>query len=255
MILKHYFSMHLKTQMQYKVSFFFIFLSQFLSIFLELFVILSLFEKFSLLEEYNRDQMILVFGVVWAGMSLAETFGRGFDHFGNLIRKGDFDLLLLRPRNLYIQVIGNEIAYEKIARVLCSLGMIFQSLFSIPNMNGYKVFVIVLLVFSSFLLFLSMFIIGSTLCFWTTEGLEVTNIFTDGTRQLGQYPMSIYHKIVFYIFTILIPLTVVNYYPILYLFQETNLFYSLLPLVIIPFFLFSLFCFHLGLRHYKSTGS
>lgn len=255
-LLLNYFSMHLKTQLQYKISFILIFIAQSLSIFFEFFVIYALFDKFKLLEEYNIYQLLLTFSVIWFGMSSAETFGRGFDHFGRLIKNGNFDLLLIRPRFLGLQIIGSEIAYEKIARILTSVGMI---IFSIIKLSGkldiVDILVIILMCLCSFILFLSIFIIGASFCFITVEGLEVINIFTDGTRQLGQYPMKIYNKIVFLIFTFLIPLTPINYYPIEYIFNNGPWYYSLMPLTIFIFLGFSILIFRIVLYHYKSTGS
>lgn len=255
-ILLNYFGMHFKTQLQYKISFILTFITQFLSIFAEFFVIYSLFEKFSLLEEYNVYQLLLTFGIVWFGMSFSEAFGRGFDHFGKLIKNGNFDLLLIRPRSLFIQIIGSDIAYQKIARILCSLGMIIFSIIKLKvYINVINLLIILLCMVASSILFLSIFIIGATFCFVTVEGLEIINIFTDGTRQLGQYPMKIYKKIIFLSFTFIIPLTPINYYPIEYIFNGGHWYYALMPFVVLIFFMISTLIFKIGLNHYKSTGS
>ena len=42
--------------------------------------------------------------------------------------------------------------------------------------------------------FTGIFILAATLCFWTIQGLEVANIFTDGGREMAQYPLIIYQK-------------------------------------------------------------
>lgn len=255
-LLFKYFSMHLKTQLQYKASFVLTFIAQSLSIFTEFFVIYSLFDKFKLLEEYNTYQLLLTFGIVWFGMSFSEAFGRGFDHFGRLVKHGNFDLLLTRPRSLGLQIIGSEIAYEKIARVLTSVGMIIFSIIKLRDkMNIIAILIIVMSCICSFILFLSIFIIGASFCFITVEGLEIINIFTDGTRQLGQYPMKIYNKVIFLLFTFLIPLTPINYYPINYIFNNGPWWYALTPLATLIFLGIATLIFKIGLNHYKSTGS
>lgn len=255
-LLGTYFSMHLKTQLQYKASFILTFIAQSLSIFTEFFVIYSLFDKFKLLDEYNTYQLLLSFGIVWFGMSFSEAFGRGFDHFGRLIKYGNFDLLLTRPRSLGIQIIGSEIAFEKTARVLTSVGMILFSIIKLSNqINFIDILVIVLSCFCSFILFLSIFIIGASFCFITVEGLEIINIFTDGTRQLGQYPMKIYNKIIFLLFTFIIPLTPINYYPIQFIFNSAPWYCALMPITSFIFLGVSILIFRKGLSHYKSTGS
>lgn len=255
-LLLNYLLMHFKSQLQYKASFILICISQSLTIFIEFFIIYSLFDKFKLLEEYNIYQMTLTFSIVWFGVSLSETIGRGFDCFEKLIKSGDFDLLLIRPRSLGIQIIGSEIPYEKLARVLTSIGMIIYSLINLSsNIDIFDILVVVLTCICSFLLFLSVFIIGASLCFFTVEGLEIVNVFTNGTKQVGQYPMKIYNKAMFLIFTFLIPLTMINYYPISYIFDNGPWYYALMPLVIFIFLFIAILIFKFGLSRYKSTGS
>ena len=65
-------------------------------------------------------------------------FGRGFDHFSKIIVNGNFDILLIRPRSLFIQIIGHDICYEKIGRVLLSLGVfIFSAFNDIKNLFNF----------------------------------------------------------------------------------------------------------------------
>nr|MDD6336463.1 ABC-2 family transporter protein [bacterium] len=91
---------------------------------------------------------------------------------------------------------------------------------------------------------------------FTTEGLEVFNILTDGGREFGQYPLSIYGKGVLKFFTFIVPLALVQYYPFLYLIgQSTNPVYPLLPLAGAVFILPCYGIWRIGLRHYRSTGS
>ena len=42
------------------------------------------------------------------------------------------------------------------------------------------------------LLFGALFLLYAGICFFTLEGLEFMNIFTDGSREFGKYPVSVY---------------------------------------------------------------
>ena len=92
--------------------------------------------------------------------------------------------------------------------------------------------------------------------FITIQGLEVINIFTNGTRQVAQYPMGIYKKAIRLFFSTVIPISLANYYPIEYLRGTTNNhLFVLMPLLTIIAFLVSKFIFNMGLKKYCSTGS
>ena len=252
-----YMSMHLKTKMQYKISFVLTLITQLLTMLIEVFVLKSMFDKFNLLETYNVYELYFNFSIVWLGYSLAQMIGRGFDKFTNLIIDGSFDLLLIRPRNLYIQIIGSDFYFEKITRVISSIVLfIIGASKIISNITFFKLLVLILIIIGSFFMIMSVFIIGATFCFYTIQGIEFINIFTDGTKQIGQYPMGIFHKSVRTIFTIFIPLTLVNYYPIEYLTGRTNNFFlGLLPIFAIIFMIPAIYIFKFGLKKYKSSGS
>ena len=103
---------------------------------------------------------------------------------------------------------------------------------------------------------MGVFIMGATFCFFTIQGIEFINIFTDGTKQIGQYPMGIFYKAVRTVFTIVIPLTLVNYYPIEYLTERSNNFIlGFLPVIAILYIVPAIIIFKIGLKKYKSSGS
>lgn len=82
------------------------------------------------------------------------------------------------------------------------------------------------------------------------------NIFTDGTRDLAQYPLDIYKDWVKKFFTFILPLAFVNYYPLLYVIgRVNNKWYIFTPFISILFILPCYLVWRMGLVKYKSTGS
>ena len=252
-----YFSIHLKISLEYKSSFIMTIIAQTLAMFVELFTVYSLFLKFKLLDIYNPFELLLGFSTLWLGYSLVELFARGFDHFSRIIVNGNFDILLVRPANLFIQICGTDICHEKIGRVLMTLLIfIYSSTKVISHFTFYKVLLLILMVMGCVVIIFSIFIIGATICFLTIQGLEAVNIITNGTRQVCQYPMGIYKKAVKIFFTTIIPITLVNYYPLDYLTGRTDsILYVFMPILTIIMFFISKFIFKLGLNKYCSTGS
>ena len=112
-----------------------------------------------------------------------------------------------------------------------------------------------LLIFSS-LIYFSLFILSACFCFKTVEGLEFVNIFTDGSREFGQYPMDLFRREVLIVFTYLVPIACVNYYPVSYILGQSNsILYLISPLFCLVLFLVSIFTFNKCLFHYESTGN
>lgn len=92
--------------------------------------------------------------------------------------------------------------------------------------------------------------------FFTIEGLEFMNIFTDGSREFGKYPLSVYGDGILKFFTYVIPIALFQYYPLLYLIGKSdNIGLIFLPLSGLVFMIPCYGFFKFGLRRYKSTGS
>ena len=252
-----YLALHLKIELEYKASFIMTLIAQVFYILAELVTIIAVISKFQLFDVYSIPEVLFSFSVLWLGYALMEFLFRGFDVFCNLIITGDFDILLVRPRSLFIQIVGSKIAYEKLGRVIVITGLFIYSILNlITEWTFLKALLILFIIIGVCMMYLAIFIFGAALCFVTLQGLEAINIFSAGSRQVGQYPMRIYNKAVIWIFTFIIPLTLINYYPLDYLCDRTtNIFYVFMPLLTFILFILSLFTFNLGVKKYTSTGS
>ena len=252
-----YFKMHLKTSVEYKTSFILTLLAQTLNIFGTIFVLSSLFNKFGLLKDFSFNECLLALSMVDFGYYYAEFIFRGFDQFEKLIKKGNFDMLLIRPENIYLQILGSEMEVTKVSRLIVSFGMVIYAVIKTNlKLSIINISVLLITLITSVFMFASLLIIGAGICFYTIEGLEIVNVFTFGSRQLGEYPMGIYGKKLRRIFTYIIPLSCLNYYPILYLLGRTNnVIYAFSSLFSIVIIVFSILFFNLSLKHYKSSGS
>jgi len=252
-----YLSMYFKSQLEYKSSFMLSFISQLCTISLSSFTVLILMDKFKFLNNYNIYQIILSISIVQFGFSFAECFGRGFDKFSSIIKDGLLDLILIKPRNIYIQIFGSNIELAKLSRVFASIILFLIALINLDfNKSLLNILYLISLLFFSTLIYLALYIFSACFCFKTIEGLEFINIFTDGSRDFSQYPMDLFNKPIKLFFTYIIPLACVNYYPITYLLNQSNkLIYLISPLFCIIIFTISILTFNKCINHYQSTGS
>ena len=190
-----YFAIHLKCQMQYKTSFFLTALGQFLTSFTAFLSVYFLFDRFHQVEGFAFEEVLLCFSVVLFAFSLAECFARGFDTFPSMIGNGEFDRILVRPRSLVFQVLASKMEFSRFGRLLQAVLMLA---FALPRCDvewtAARIGVLLLMVVCGMALFAGLFVVYASLSFFTLEGLEFMNIFTDGAREFGQYPFSIYGK-------------------------------------------------------------
>lgn len=245
--------------MQYPASFLMLSLGHFFGTFIDILGIWVLFDRFKVVQGWTLFEVGLIYGIVQMGFALAEAFARGFDTFHQMVKQGDFDRILLRPLSPLFQIAIAEVQIMRIGRFLQGLVVLIWSLraFSFPFFS-LPTLMIPLSVLGVASLFYGLFVIQATISFWTIETLELMNITTYGGVHIGQYPMSLYKKSFRLIFTFVIPLACVAYYPITAFLKpnEVPLFLGIIsPVAGFIFLYFACRFWRLGIKYYCSTGN
>jgi viologen exporter family transport system permease protein len=252
-----YFEIHLKSIFQYKMSFVLTTIGQFLVSFNVFLGMMFMFQRFSEVEGFTYSECLMCFSIVLLAFSLAECFFRGFDGFAGIIGNGEFDRILVRPRGLIFQVVSSKIELTRIGRILQAIVMFA---YAVPrsdiNWSITHIMIVIAMILGGTMVFAGLFILYASLCFFTLEGLEFMNIFTDGAREYGKYPVNIYGKNVLKFCTYLVPFALFQYYPFLYLTGKSNqVYFAFLPLLAGGFLFPCYLLWKIGVKHYKSTGS
>lgn len=248
-----------KSQLQYRTSFWLLTIGQFFIPFSMFAGLYFMFERFGQIDGWSFYDVALCFGVIHMAFAISECFARGFDAFSSLVGSGEFDRVLVRPRSTILQVLGSKFEFTRFGRLFQSLVVLVLAISGVDiEWSLVKALILLLMVASGVFIFTGIFMLAATLCFWTIQGIEVANVFTDGGREMAQYPLNIYQKWVTRFFTFVIPFGCVNYLPLLYLLGKTDGSswpYMLLPLAGVLFLFPCLLVWQFGVRHYRSTGS
>ena len=248
-----------KGQIVYKKSFILLCIGQFFLPFFVFIGLVLLFERFDAINGWAFSEVALLFGTIHMAFSIAEMLVRGFDSFSLLIRSGDFDRLLVRPVPTALQVMGSRFEFTRIGRLIQGVVVLIIGLVNINlEWTLMKVMALIFMIAGGAFIMAGLFIIFATMSFWTIQGLELANIFTDGGREMSQYPLTIYAKPIQKFFTYVVPFGVVNYMPLMFILDKppyTASIYAFIPLLGILFIIPSLLFWEFGVRHYKSTGS
>lgn len=249
-------SIHFRSAMTYRASFFLSCLGHLLittNVFLS---VVFLLDRFDSVGGYTLPQLALCFSVILSATSLAECFGRGFDAFSKILSQAQFDRMMVRPRSLAFQVLCQDMKPTMLARLLQAVVMLVWAVNSgAVAWTPAKALVLAGMILCGAAVFFGMFLIGAAMCFFTLESLEIINIFTDGPREYGKYPFGVYGRPVLLVLTFLVPLALVQHWPLQYLFGRGPGWYGLLPAVSLLFLIPCALLWRLGVRHYRSTGS
>lgn len=249
--------LHLKSMLEYRVSFIVSFLSQIIVFFSYYFIILALFNKFDNIKGFTLYEVLLCFSIIQFGFAFCEVFARGIDRFDRLIINGEFDRLLIRPKNIILQVLCSDADFVKLSRIIQALIVMVISLVNLNiEWNIFKLICLLLMMISAITIFFGIFLLAASYCFITVQGLEVRNVFTDGGKHMAQYPIGIFKKGFVWFFTFIIPYSFVNYYPLLYFIgKSNNLLYAFSPLIVFLYLIPCFIVFNKGTKRYASVGS
>lgn len=249
-------AMHLKSRMAYRKSFFLYTFGQFFGAFSSFAALYFLLDRFGQVNGYTLADCLLCASVMWMAFSLAECFFRGFDRFPGIIRRAEFDRLLVRPRGLIFQVMCQEIEFQRLGKLLQALLMLCVGVaLSEVAWTPLRCLCLGLMALGGAAVFAALFLLFAALSFFTLEGLELMNCFTDGGKEHGSYPLDVYGSGVLKFATYVIPYALFQYYPLQYLLGRGPSAYAFLPLLA-PLFLAPCYAvWRLGVGKYKSAGS
>jgi ABC-2 type transport system permease protein len=257
-------SIRIRGQMQYRMSFLLDVFTAASITGVSFLTLLLVLQKFEGIGGWKLWEVAFLYGMVETAFGIMDMLFSGFDpaFFGNRVRLGAFDQMLLRPVNIYVQVFGSEFTLRRLGRILQGLvvlGLTFANL-DIAWSAG-KLLYLPVVIAGMVCFFGGLFVIGATITFWTVESIEVINIFTYGGNEMMSYPMHIYPDWMRQFFTFIIPGIFMNYYPALYILGKADPFGMpafapwLAPFVGLGVLAISLKFLGFGLAHYQSTGT
>ena len=253
----------IKAQLQYKANLSLDIISYLGVTGLEFVALLLYFVPFRTLLGWHVGEVAMLAAVMSLSFGLSELIGAGIDNFSFLINRGEFDRVLLRPVSAFVQVIGSDFRLRRLGRITQGMLAFALALHFLPALHWtfFKLLVLGIGIISGTIIFLSIVLLGATLCFWTVETTEITNILTYGSREMLSYPLTIYHQVLQRFFLFIVPVAFASYVPVCYVLERPLPFGLPVelalasPVVALLFALVSGWIWTFGVRHYQSTGS
>ena len=217
-----------------------------------------LVDRFGGIGGMTGSQILFVYAMAVSAFGLAELFGRGFDVFPHLVRGGDFDRFLLRPRSLYIQTATVRFHLNRLPR---AIGMTAIAVVLILGQGVFfgpvEIALFLLALIGGALTYTGQFLISSVIAIFTIQSFDWIDIFTNGSYQVAKVPLSLLPDWLRRTFTYVMPMFLFCYFPsasICRWDEPYALGFLALPAGVAVLG-FSSLLWKFGVRHYKSTGS
>jgi ABC-2 type transport system permease protein len=257
-----YIGLSLRGQMQYRASFVMQSIGHLIVTFIEFLGIWALFHRFGNLRGWKLAEVAMLYGMISIIFAIADALAKGFDMFGDIVKAGDFDRLLVRPRSTVLQLFGQELTLKRVGRLAQGIAVFVWAVVALQiDWSIAKASLLLAAIAGGVCLFMGIVVIQATITFWTTETLEMMNAFTYGGEAASEYPMAIYRAWFRKFFLFVLPLGCANYLPALAIMGRPDplgtprvLQWSS-PLAGVVFLTIALQFWKVGVRRYTSTGS
>lgn len=218
-----------------------------------------LFSRFGPIGPWTLERIMLIYALAVTSFGLAESLCRGFDYFPwRMIRSGDFDRLLLRPRTLFTQVAGSYFHIHRLARVAAGIAMVAWAIARQGVTLSFSgVLMMLLALLGGALMYCGVFVMSSGIAFFTIRALDWIYIFTNASYQVARCPIDHMPRWLYGMFTFFLPMLLVSYYPASAACgwgESAWKGWLALPAGA-AFLILSLGVWRIGVKHYQSTGS
>ena len=251
----------IRSQLQYRASLTLDFVGSGLISFVDFLAVLVLFHNVPRLNTWNVREVALLYALSSISFALTDMLIGHLDFFPQLVRTGNFDIVLVRPRSTLLQIFGSDFAVRRFAKAVQGAAVLVYALSALQlHWTVWRVLVLVLSIPTGMVIFGSVWVVGACLAFWTTDGGEFTNAFTYGGNFMAQYPVDIYSAWLRRFLAYIVPLAFVCYFPALFVLGKPDPlglphFLELAsPLVAAAAACVAGLVWQFAVRHYRSAG-
>jgi ABC-2 type transport system permease protein len=214
---------HVRSQLQYRVSFALNLLGMALITLLDFIAILIIFEQVPALAGWTVEEVALLYGIATVSFGFADLAIGHLDLFPNMIREGTFDLLLVRPLPSLFQVIASDFALRRLGKAIQGAAVLVFALAQLDiDWTLGRAAMLPVAILGGTVIYAAVWVALATVAFWIVDAIEFVNAFTYGGNFLSQYPLNVFARWLRGLVLFVVPIAFVAYFPALYLLDKPD---------------------------------
>lgn len=261
-LFKTYVSVRIRSQHQYRLSFYLRMIAATASTALDFIVILVIFEQLPTLGGWSLWEVAFLYGASFMPFKLADLLVGNVERLSEYIKSGAFDSVMIRPVSPLRMLILSDVELTRIGGAVQGLVVFVVAITRTSvDWDFLRILQVPVMITSGFVIYCCIWVMGHTTAFWLTEMREVFNSFTYGGSFMAEFPLDIFAGWMKRLFAFVIPVAFVNYFPAAFILGKADTFglprfvQLLSPVVALVMLGMTHVVWKMGLRHYRSTGS
>jgi len=261
-ILLHLIIASIRSRMEYKISFIFLFFALIVYYLAQLGVIVVVLTKFGDIAGWSLGEMAFLYGLMVFSQGVTTILFGSLNDFEGQVINGDFDRLLVRPLSPLVQILASKFEISSLAHFLIgSTALYLGSRSSGVEWTALKALYLPVVIGGAVLIQGGMRLGVAAVCFWTIRNRSLVHILIYSSKEMILYPISIYHRAMQMFLTIAFPLAFINFYPSHYFLSRSGsglLFHPYIqymtPVAGVVVFACAYALWRLGITRYQSVG-
>ena len=172
------------------------------------------FEQIPDLQGWSLEQLVFIYGFA--------QIPRGLDHLftdnlwmvaWRLVINGDFDRYLLRPMNIFFQIIAEKLQPDALGELLVgTILVVYSGVKGVVVLEAVHMILFIVSVLAGALIYTSIKLLFASLAFWFKRSGPFLQLGYD-MAEFAKYPTEIYGKALRFVITWVIPFAFVAYLP------------------------------------------
>lgn len=219
--------------------------------------------KFDNLNGWDMYEMLFLFSLLFLTYGILIIFFTGLRDFSSIVRNGNFDRFILRPRGLLFQLIlCNADWFAAIGHGGLGIVLFVVSATKVGiQWNAVNIIYYIFAVAGSVLIQGAIFLFLGTLNIYLIETGSLKSLLYSNGRKFAGYPISIFNKFIQACMIYVVPFAFVNYFPAQFLLRKEDMnqypeiYMYLTPFVGVGLYLLAYVFWRYSIKHYKSTGN
>jgi ABC-2 type transport system permease protein len=222
-----------------------------------LFSILVIFSNVPRLSGYSLDELLFIYGFYLLSMEPNGIIFGNVWSLGSKIRSGAFIKYYFRPLNMMFYYMSESVDLMGLWAIPAGLGlMAYASARLGLAWTALKLAGTVVLLFSASLVVCALMVAAASTAFWITNSVSLLQLVSN-FRENARYPMDIYNKGFRFVFSAVVPIGFVAFYPVQWILRpgEAGILPWLTPLVGAASFALACLIWSAGVRRWAGTGT
>lgn len=250
-------SQDIKSKMQFRTDFYVSSLGMLATNLSGLLSFWILFNSIPDIQGWNYNQMIFLYGFSLLALTPVQLF---FDNIWNIsgkVLRGDFIIYCLRPVNIFFYYIAEVFDMKGLSQLTFGgIILVYAWVKLSIALSVLNILLLILTLLGASMVMIGIMVLASSSAFWITNSTAVM-MFMFKFKDYSKYPMTIFNAVFRFVFSFLIPIGFIAFYPS-QMFLEPNsltIMALLSPVMGIVFFALGYKVWMRGAVAYSGTGS